>query len=56
VVSSPDRLGRIYAYLAILLDELFACKTCGLTLDVPEFVAKAGLPETFEIEKEVEPD
>ena len=34
--------------------DFFVCKQCGLLLEGPDFVRAAGLPETFEVEREME--
>lgn len=34
----------------------FACTNCGLTLEGPEFLAEAELPDSFEAEREYEPE
>ena len=36
--------------------DTFACSRCGLTLEEPALVAAVGLPDTFEVEKDYEPD
>jgi hypothetical protein len=35
--------------------DFFECESCGLRLDGPSYVAEAGLPESFEAERDYEP-
>lgn len=49
-----DDDGTALEFLTVLT-EIFSCDNCGLLLDGPEFAAAAGLPESFEVEQEVEP-
>lgn len=41
--------------VSTVLAEALACPHCGLVLDGPEFVAAAGLPESFEAEEDYDP-
>jgi hypothetical protein len=36
--------------------DAFTCDRCGLVLDGPELVVAAGIPDTFEVETEYEPE
>lgn len=35
--------------------DFFECENCGLRLDGPAYVSEAGLPESFEVERDYEP-
>ncbi len=52
-VPYSDEDGYPYETLTIAVD-YFLCETCGLTLDSPELVQAADLPDTFEEDREVE--